>query len=136
MVCVDVFSRFMYTELLKTKESERVSEAFRKNMGRARGNTAIKAKSQTASVQEVSTDTGAEFKGPFEDMLEKQGISHRYKEFINSPAVVDAALRPLKVMIAKEMADTGSESARILLPATRARHVRGSSYNSRHLQHR
>ena len=57
-------------------------------------------------------------------MLEKQGIGHRFKEAINSLAVVDAAIRTLKVMIAKDMADTSSDSwAKAVGPAT-------SAYNS------
>ncbi len=37
-------------------------------------------------------------------------MAKRIKEFINSWAVVDSAIRTLKVMIAKKMTDAGSES--------------------------
>jgi hypothetical protein len=43
-------------------------------------------------------------------MLRKEGIRHRLKEGMNSVAVVDAAIRTLKITIAKKMADIGSES--------------------------
>ena len=44
----------------------------------------------------VTTDAGAEFKGPFSELLEKQGISQEFKEAQNSMAVVDAAIRTIK----------------------------------------
>ncbi len=43
-------------------------------------------------------------------MLEKERNSHRFKESINSIAVVDAAIRTLKVMIAKDVVDNSSDS--------------------------
>ena len=118
LLAVDIFSRFMYAELLKTKEAEEVTEAFRRIQRRARGRLAGK----TGVIPgEVSTDTGAEFKGPFDDMLEKDGIGHRFKEGINGLAVVDAAIRTLKVSIAKEMADTESDSwAKVVEPLVKA----------------
>ena len=107
LVCVDIFSRFMYTELLKTKEASEVTEAFLRIQRRARGRLSGK----TAVVpREVTSDTGQEFRGAFSAMLQKQGIGHRFKESINSLAVVDAAIRTLKVMIAKDMADSSSDS--------------------------
>ena len=110
LVCVDIFNWFLYTELLQTKEAEEVVEAFQRALRRAR-NRAIKGESSSEGTpKEVSTDTGAEFKGPFSEMLEKQGISQRFKESINSLAVVDGAIRTIKIMIAKEMVDTESES--------------------------
>ena len=51
-------------------------EAFQRILRRARGNRAIKGESSSEGApKEVSTDTGAEVKGPFSEMLEKQGIS-------------------------------------------------------------
>ena len=82
LVCVDVLSRFMYTELLKTKEAEEVSAAFMRIQRAARG----KIRGKTDVIPgEVSTDAGAEFKGPFEDMLVRQGIGLRFKESISDP---------------------------------------------------
>ncbi len=41
-------------------------------------------------------------------MLEKEGISHHFKDSANSLAVVDAAIRTLKVMIASPTAESSS----------------------------
>ena len=97
----------MNTELLQTKEAAEVAEAFQRILRTARGNKAVKGKSSAGAPSEVNTDTGAEFKGECSEMLEKQWISQRFKESINSLAVVDAAIRTLKVTLAKEMTDTG-----------------------------
>ena len=66
LVCVDVFSRMLYAEPLKTKEPEEVAAAFQR-IKRAAG----------AVPKEVSTDAGAELKGVFSEMLEKEGIGQR-----------------------------------------------------------
>ena len=62
-------------------------------------------------------------------MLEKEEIGHRFKESTNSLAVVDAAIGTLKVMIAKEMTDAGSESwAKAAAMAVKA--CNGNSHSS------
>ena len=104
IVCIDIFSRMLYAEPLKTKEPEEVAAAFQRIQRRA------------GKPQEVSTDAGAEFKGAFSEMLEKQGVGQRFKESTNSLAVVDRAIGSLKASIAKEMVDTGSESWAKALP--------------------
>ena len=113
LVCVDVFSRFAYAELLKTKEAEEVAAAFARIQRVARGK--FKGKIHVIP-REVSTDTGAKFKEPFSEMLEHQGISQRFKESANSLAVADAATRTLKVTIAKEMVDNASDSWAAAVP--------------------
>ena len=62
----------MYSEPLKTKESAEVAEAFQRIQKAARGMLAGKGRTIPSK---VTTDAGAEFKGPFSEMLEKQGIS-------------------------------------------------------------
>ena len=109
LVCIDVFSRMIYAEPLKTKTPEEVAAAFQRIQRKAGGGERIP--------REVSTDAGAEFKGIFSQMLEKAGIGQRFKESINSLAVVDAAIKNLKEMIAKEMVDTSSDSWSKALPA-------------------
>ena len=64
----------------------------------------------------VTTDSGAEFKGPFSELLESQGISQEFKEAQNSMAIVDAAIRTIKTSIAKEMVETESDSWAKALP--------------------
>ncbi len=98
-------------ELLKIKEAAEIAEVFDRIMRTARGKQAIRGKSRASGApRDVSTDTGAEFKCEFSDMLKMHGISQRFKESVNSLAVVDAAIRTLKAMITKEMVDTGSDS--------------------------
>ena len=91
-------------------------EAFNRIQRAARGSVRIKGRSQ-AIPNEVSTDTGAEFKGVFSQMLENEGISQRFKEATNSLAVVDAAIRTIKTTIAKTMVDTSDDSWAKALPA-------------------
>ncbi len=67
-----------------------------------------------ATTREVSADTGAEFFGPFSEILEN-------RESVSSLAVVDAAIRTLRVAIAKETTDARSESwAKAASPAVKA----------------
>ncbi len=64
---VDVFSRLMHTEFLRTKEAEEVTAAFRNIQRVARG----KHKGKTNVIpREISTDTGAEFTLFFGDARE------------------------------------------------------------------
>ncbi len=54
--------------------------------------------------QVVSTDQDAAFAGPFNLMLEQQGIVHRYKDprNINSLAVLDRAIQTVKATLFKK----------------------------------
>ena len=106
LVVIDVFSRFLYAEPLKTKEAAEVAQAFERILRRA-----------GALPKELSTDSGAEFKGPFSEMLRRRGISQRYKEQINHLAVVDAAIRTLKDTLKKDMTAKSSDSWLDSLPA-------------------
>ncbi len=92
-------SRFVYVEPLKTKEQAEVTEAFQRIQRAARGRLAGKLQ---VIPKNITTDSGAEFKGPFSEMLEKQIISHEFKETQNSMAVVDAAIRTIKASMARE----------------------------------
>jgi len=106
LVCIDVFSRFLYTEPLKTKEAAEVAQAFERVLRRAR-----------ASPKELSTDSGAEFKEAFSEMLRRRGIAQRLKEQINHLAVVDAAIRTLKDTLKKDMTAKSNDSWLKSLPA-------------------
>ena len=97
----------MYVEPLKTKEQGEVTEAFQRIQRATRGKLAGKGQVIPKS---VTTDAGAECKGPFSEYLKKQGISQEFKEAQNSMAVVDAAIRTIKTRIAKEMVETESDS--------------------------
>ena len=73
LVCVDVFSRFMYVELLKTKEAEEVSDAFRKIPRRARGNATIKGKSRMQVSKKYPPIRGPSSKGPLKTCWRSRG---------------------------------------------------------------
>ena len=62
LICVDIFSRMAYAEPLRSKEPQEVAEAFRRIQRTARGAVRIRGKVQVIP-REVSTDSGAEFKG-------------------------------------------------------------------------
>ena len=113
LVVIDIFSRFLWAEPLPTKEPEAVAAAFQSIQRAARGRVRQKA---GALPVELSTDSGAEFKGVFSEMLAKQGVAQRFKEQTNLLGVVDAAIRTLKEGIAKEMLETGSDSWSKALP--------------------
>jgi len=106
LVVIDVFSRFLYAEPLKTKESVEVAQAFERILRRA-----------GVLPKELSTDSGAEFKGAFSEMLRRRGVSQRFKEQINHLAVVDAAIRTLKDTLKKDMTAKSSDSWLDSLPA-------------------
>ena len=76
LICTDIVSRFVYVETLKTKEQAEVTEAFQRARGRLAGK-------ERAIPSNITTDSGAEFKGPFSEMLEKRGISQEFKEAQN-----------------------------------------------------
>ena len=123
LLCVDIFSRYLYTEPLKTKEPEEVAAAFQKILRRVHGNR-LHTKSRPQPVREVTTDKGEEFKGPFAEVLEKHDILQTFKEGPNTLAIVDAAIRTLKNTLAKAMVDKETNSWVDMLPEAVA------SYNS------
>ncbi len=99
----------MYTELLQTKEPLVDAVAFQRVLRTAREDKATKGKTNERP-KEVSTGAGAELKGEFCEILEENGIAQRSKESTKSLAVIDGAIRTMKIKIAKEMTDTGGES--------------------------
>ena len=108
LLCVDIFSRQAYAEPLEGKTSAEVAAAFERILRRAQG-TRLKGK-QFAKPKELSTDSGAEFKGAFSELLDRLGIAQSWKTSINSLAVVDATIKSLKDIMKKEMTAKGSES--------------------------
>jgi hypothetical protein len=116
----------VYAELLKTKEQAEVTEAIQRIQRAARGRLVGQGRVIPSN---ITTDSGAEFKGPFSEMLEKQGISKEFKEAQNSMAVVDAAIRTIKASIAKEMVETESDSWVKALPLA-VRAYNGNSHTA------
>ena len=58
LICIDIFSRFVYVEPLKTQEQVEVAEAFQRIQRAARGRLVGKGR---AIPSNVTTDSGAEF---------------------------------------------------------------------------
>ena len=108
LIAVDIFSRKMYTEPLKSKEPAEVASAFQLILNRGQGR--IKGKTSHGVVREVTTDHGQEFKGAFTELLESRGIAHTFKESLNTLAICDSATRTLKSMLAKQMTEEGRPS--------------------------
>ena len=59
----DVFSRFLYTEVLVNKTPQAVAKAFEEILARA-----------GTKPRSLTSDLGPEFEGPFKQMLEANGI--------------------------------------------------------------
>jgi hypothetical protein len=98
-VVVDVFSRYVWAVPLKGKAQAAVTAAFQGILT-----------STNRKPAEVDSDGGAEFKGPFEGLLDDKGIAHRTKNTkqLNALAVVDAAIKKLKDTLKQEMTEGGT----------------------------
>jgi hypothetical protein len=110
LLCVDVFSRFAYAEPLLGKMAGEVAEAFQPILSRVSTSRRVAGKKAAARPNEVSTDSGNEFRGAFSEMLSRLGIAQTWKTSINSLAVVDATTRTLKDIMKKEVTAKGSDS--------------------------
>ena len=79
----DVFSRFLYTEALPNKTPQTVAKAFEDILARA-----------GTKPRSLTSDLGPEFEGPFQRMLEANGIVYyqKRKEDINAIATIDTAI--------------------------------------------
>jgi hypothetical protein len=109
LLCVDVFSRFAYAEPLQGKTAGEVAEAFQRILSRV-STGRVAGKRAAGRPNEVSTDSGNEFKGAFPELLSRLGIAQGWETSINSLAVVDATTRTLKDIMKKEMIAKNSES--------------------------
>mgnify|MGYP000125812606 CR=1 FL=1 len=87
LVVQDVFSRFLWTEALASKQPEVVAKAFEDIMTRA-----------GAKPKSCTSDLGPEFQGPFAEALKAKGIEvfQKRKEDINGIATIDTAIGQLK----------------------------------------
>jgi hypothetical protein len=94
MFCIDVFSRYLYTEPMTQKTPSATLEAFKKILVRA-----------GTKPKELDSDTGNEFKGVFDDYLKSNNIGHRVRDSINSLAVADSNIKKLKDILAKQLTD-------------------------------
>jgi hypothetical protein len=92
LVVQDIFSRRIMARPLQGKTSETCQKAFE----------SIVDESKTKPNQ-VSTDLGFEFKGAFDQYLEREGIYHRLKDprALNSQGTLDAAIKVLRSTLAR-----------------------------------
>jgi hypothetical protein len=100
-VCIDVFSRFVWVERLKNKESPAALAGYRRIVGQ----------NENVHPKELSTDMGKEWFGPvFQAYLLDNGTAHSYKnpQQVNGIAVVDRAIQSLKMIMANLQANSAA----------------------------
>lgn len=91
LVAQDAFTRQVFSENLPDKNASTAARAFDRVLDR------MPQKPET-----VLTDLGTEFKGPFEDSLERRGIVHKDKapDDYGAFASIDRTIRTLKKQVA------------------------------------
>ena len=92
LVVQDVFSRRLMARPIQDKLAKTCQEAFQ---------SIVEERHTKPNV--LSTDSGWEFKGAFEQYLEREGIYHRIKDprALNSQGTLDAAIKALRPMLAR-----------------------------------
>jgi len=85
LVVQNVFSRELYARPLRSKDPETVAEAFKSIL-----ETAPKP-------GRLDTDNGAEFQGPFDELLEKEGIQHIFKD-VQDPNALGTLARAIQLL--------------------------------------
>jgi len=92
LVVQDVFSRRLMARPIRDKLAKTCQEAFQ---------SIVEERHTKPTV--LSTDSGWEFKGAFEQYLEREGIYHRIKDprALNSQGTLDAAIKALRPMLAR-----------------------------------
>ena len=92
LVFQDVFSRRLMARPIRDKLAKTCQEAFQ---------SIVEERHTKPNV--LSTDSGWEFKGAFEQYLEREGIYHRIKDprALNSQGTLDAAIKALRPMLAR-----------------------------------
>ena len=92
LVVQDVFSRRLMARPIRDKLAKTCQEAFQ---------SIVEEHHTKPNV--LSTDSGWEFKGAFEQYLEREGIYHRIKDprALNSQGTLDAAIKALRPMLAR-----------------------------------
>ena len=100
LVVLNVFSKELYAKPLRVNNREAVTNAFREIL---EGNQ---------SPNQVDTDNGTEFTGPFQDLLRERGIQHFVKdqENANGLAPVDRVIGTLKRAIFRRVVADGNKN--------------------------
>jgi len=97
LTVVDVFSRHLWVEPLKTKQPAEVVEALKRILHRS------------GPPHQITTDLGGEFGKPFDEFLTERGVVHATKDpkAVNTLAVVDRAIGKYKSILANLMTKKG-----------------------------
>ena len=92
LVVQDIFSRRLMGTPLRDKLADTCQKAFQRIV-----------EERNVKPKVLATDLGWEFKGAFEDYLEREGIYHRLKDprALNSQGTLDAAIRTLRPILAR-----------------------------------
>ena len=92
LVVQDIFSRRLMGTPLRDKLADTCQKAFQRIV-----------EDHNVKPKVLATDLGWEFKGAFEDYLEREGIYHRLKDprALNSQGTLDAAIRTLRPILAR-----------------------------------
>ena len=92
LVVQDIFSRRLMGTPLRDKLADTCQKAFQRIV-----------EDRNVKPKVLATDLGWEFKGAFEDYLEREGIYHRLKDprALNSQGTLDAAIRTLRPILAR-----------------------------------
>ena len=100
LIVQDVFSRRIWAVALREKTPEVVTQAFEHLVHQAKGDTP----------NELDTDQGPEFKGPFEDYLANEHMAHVTADLRNknTRGTLDAAIRSFKRQLALIQAEEGT----------------------------
>ena len=108
LIVQNVFSRELYVKPLKTKDPETVTHAFKTILD------------DNFKPGRIDTDNGAEFQGPFNDLLEKEGITHIFKDIHdhNALGTLDRAIQLFKQALFRRMAAEHTSDWKSLLEAT------------------
>ena len=96
LIVQDVFSRRIMARPIRDKLAETCRKAFQSIV-----------EEHHAKPNVLSTDAGWEFKGAFDQYLEREGIFHQSKDprALNSQGTLDAAIRTLRPMLARIQAE-------------------------------
>ena len=116
LVCIDVFTRKVYTQAMATKTAPETARSFRTILTRANAKPAI-----------LTTDAGTEYLGQFARLCNDEGITLRTKrvEDTNAIAVCDRAMSTIKLDLRKRHQQQGAPWPNLLQAVTTA-------YNSRY----
>ena len=108
LVVQNIFSRKLYARPLRSKDPETVTEAFKSILDEA------------PKPGRLDTDNGAEFQGPFAQLLEKEGIQHILKDVQdpNALGTIDRAIQLLKRALFRRVVAEHNHDWAELLPAT------------------